>query len=64
MTKILIVNNAERGITEFVKPLENILDEAAADSDVIEYEETLSTNTDVSLYDAIVLSGSPVGMIS
>ena len=61
MTKILIVNNAERGITEFVKPLENILDEAAADSDVIEYEETLSTNTDLSQYDAIVLSGSPVG---
>jgi GMP synthase (glutamine-hydrolysing) len=61
MTKISIVNNAERGIMEFVKPLKKIFEEAAADSDVIEYEETLSMNTNMSKYDAIVLSGSPAG---
>lgn len=59
MVKILIVNNAEKGITGFVEPIREILDEAGAVSDTIEYEETL--NTDMSEYDGIILSGSPRG---
>lgn len=59
MIKILIVNNAEKGITEFVEPIREILDEAGVVSDTIEYEETLNTN--MSKYDGIILSGSPRG---
>jgi GMP synthase (glutamine-hydrolysing) len=59
MLKLLIVNNAEKGITEFVKPLQKIIDDAGTASDVIEYEETL--NTGMSHYDGIILGGSPRG---
>jgi GMP synthase (glutamine-hydrolysing) len=56
MIKILIVNNAEKGITEFVEPIREIMDEARVASDIIEYEEILNTN--MSKYDGIILSGS------
>jgi len=59
MVKLLIVNNAEKGITEFVEPFQRIITEAGAASDVIEYEETLTTN--MSAYDGIILGGSPRG---
>ena len=59
MIKLLIVNNAEKGITEFVEPLQKIVSAAGAASEVIEYEETLSTN--ISSYDGIILGGSPRG---
>jgi GMP synthase (glutamine-hydrolysing) len=59
MTTILIINSAEKGITEFVKPLEKIVREAGAASSVIEYEETYTT--DMTSYDGIIMSGSPRG---
>ncbi len=59
MTTILIINSAEKGITEFVKPLEKIVREAGAASSVIEYEETFTT--DMTSYDGIIMSGSPRG---
>jgi GMP synthase (glutamine-hydrolysing) len=59
MTTILIINSAEKGITEFVEPLEKIVREAGAASVVIEYEET--PTTDMSTYDGIIMSGSPRG---
>ena len=56
---MLIVNNAEKGIRQFVEPLKIILDEAGTTSDIIEYEDTAVTG--LSLYDGIILSGSPRG---
>jgi GMP synthase (glutamine-hydrolysing) len=59
MIRLLIVNNAERGITEFVEPIQKILDEAGVVRHTIEYEETL--NMDMTRYDGTILSGSPRG---
>jgi GMP synthase (glutamine-hydrolysing) len=59
MMKLLIINNAEKGITEFVQPIRKILDEARVDSTTIEYKDTL--NTDMSQFDGIIMSGSPRG---
>jgi GMP synthase (glutamine-hydrolysing) len=59
MTTILIINNAEKGITQFVEPLQKIAAQAGAASDMIEYENSL--HTDMSLYDGIIMSGSPRG---
>ncbi|MGD2087553.1 MAG: hypothetical protein PVH61_15310 [Candidatus Aminicenantes bacterium] len=61
MTTILIINSAEKGITEFVQPLEKIVAEAEATVDIIEYEETSTPTTDMSAYDGIIMSGSPRG---
>lgn len=59
MIKILIVNNAEKGNTEFAEPIREILDEAGVVSETTEYEETINMN--MSKYDGIILSGSPRG---
>jgi len=59
MTTILIINSAEKGISEFVQPLEKIVREAGAASIVIEYEET--PTTEMNSYDGIIMSGSPRG---
>jgi len=59
MTTILIINSAEKGISEFVEPLEKIVREAGAASVVSEYEETSFTG--MSSYDGIIMSGSPRG---
>ena len=59
MTTILIINSAEKGITEFVQPLEKIVREAGAASVVIEYEET--PTIEMTSYDGIIMSGSPRG---
>lgn len=57
--KILIINNAEKGIDDFVIPLREIALESGAHVSVIEYEETL--NTDVFNFDGVIMSGSPRG---
>lgn len=57
--KILIINSAERGINQFVHPLEEIVLESRAIPDMINYQDTLHTN--ISLYDGILISGSPRG---
>lgn len=59
MIKLLIVNNAEKGITEYVELLQKIVTAADAVCDVIEYEDTSITN--MSGYDGIILGGSPRG---
>jgi GMP synthase (glutamine-hydrolysing) len=59
MLKILIVNNAEPGITEFANPLEKIVTDAGAVSFCIEYQECITF--DLNEFDGIILSGSPQG---
>jgi GMP synthase (glutamine-hydrolysing) len=59
MTTILIINSAEKGIIEYVEPIQKIAAQAGATSEVIEYEDSLNTN--MSLYDGIIMSGSPRG---
>ncbi len=59
MPKILIVNNAEPGITEFTNPLEKIVTDSGAVSFCIEYQECISFGFDE--FDGVVLSGSPQG---
>jgi len=59
MTTILIINSAEKGISEFVEPLQKIVEEASAVPGVIEYEEISAA--DMTSYDGIIMSGSPRG---
>ena len=56
---ILIVNNAEKGITEFTKPLKKIVSEAGLSSETIEYRDCL--HFDFETVEGILLSGSPQG---
>ncbi len=55
----LIINNAEPGITEFVRPLEKIVASSGNSFKTIEYEDTLKA--DLSKYLGFILSGSPRG---
>ncbi|UCH92715.1 MAG: hypothetical protein JSV88_20795 [Candidatus Aminicenantes bacterium] len=57
MAAILIINSAEKRITQYVEPLQNILEQSGVASEMIECEDSL--NTDMSLYDEIIMSGSP-----
>jgi len=57
--QILIINNAEPGIREFVLPIEKILRETDAITYFIEYEEAI--NIDLYAFDGIILTGSPKG---
>lgn len=59
MLKILIVNNAEPGITEFVRPIEKITEDAGATSFCIEYRDCDSFNFND--FDGVILTGSPQG---
>jgi GMP synthase (glutamine-hydrolysing) len=59
MLKILIVNNAEHGITEFTNPLEKIVADAGSDFLCIEYNQC--DNFNLIEYDGVLLSGSPQG---
>ena len=40
----LIINNAEKGISEFCEPIEKILHEAKIPCKTIEYQETLAAD--------------------
>jgi len=57
--QILIINNAEPGIREFVLPIEKIVRETDAIPYFIEYEEAI--NTDLDAFEGIILTGSPKG---
>lgn len=59
MTKILIINNAEPGISEFCESIEKILKSSGRAFNTIEYRHTLVTN--INHYHGIILSGSPRG---
>lgn len=56
---ILIVNNAEKGIREFTRPLEKMVSEAGFTSETIDYKDCL--NFDFAKEEGILLSGSPQG---
>jgi GMP synthase (glutamine-hydrolysing) len=57
--KILLVNNAEKGIDEFVRRLQHILNTAAVAADTISYLDTATVDPDK--YEGVILSGSPQG---
>ncbi len=59
MPHILIVNNAEAGITEFAEPIEKIIAASGSSSDFIEYADCLNLNFDE--FDGAILTGSPQG---
>jgi GMP synthase (glutamine-hydrolysing) len=56
---ILIINNAEQGITEFTRPLERIVKVAGCSYKTIKYTDSLGF--DFNSADGILLSGSPQG---
>jgi len=56
---ILVVNNAERGITAFTRPLEKIVSAAGFTSETIEYGDC--PEFEFEKEDGILLSGSPQG---
>lgn len=57
--KILIINNAEAGITEFVQPVKEILERSGFFSELAEYRDCRFIQ--FNKYDGVVLSGSPQG---
>jgi GMP synthase (glutamine-hydrolysing) len=59
MKRILIINNAEPGIDEFVEPLQKIVKNAGLDYLVADYKE--SGKMDFNKFDGIIMSGSPQG---
>lgn len=59
MPNILLVNNAEPGITEFAKPIEKIIEDTGFTSVFIEYKECLNFNFNE--FDGAILTGSPQG---
>lgn len=59
MPHILIINNAEAGITEFSEPIEEIVSVAGNTFVSIEYKDCLSANFND--FDGIILTGSPQG---
>jgi len=56
---ILIINSAEKGVTNFVSPIEKIVSGAGAISTIIQYDSLPQTN--ISVYDGVIISGSPRG---
>lgn len=59
MPKILIVNNADPGITEFAQPIEKIIIEVGSTYNFIEYAECIDFNFNE--FDGAILTGSPQG---
>ena len=59
MQKVLIINNAEPGINEFVEPLQKIAKEAGVASILIEYSN--AADFDFNTVGGILMSGSPQG---
>lgn len=57
--RILIVNNAEENITEFVDPIKKISNSLNINSDIIQYSDLFTIK--LFKYDGIILSGSPKG---
>ena len=59
MPGILIVNNAEPGISEFTTPVEKIVEQAGAKPVTIEYADCPDFN--FAAFDGVILTGSPQG---
>jgi GMP synthase (glutamine-hydrolysing) len=59
MARILIVNNAEPGITEFTTPIEKIVAQSGSTSVSIEYADCVHFNFEP--FDGVILTGSPQG---
>lgn len=59
MQKLVLINNAEPGITEFATPIEEIVEKAGSTSVFIEYADCLDFNFDG--FDGAILTGSPQG---
>lgn len=59
MQKILVVNNAEPGTSEFTKPIERIVEMAGAIAVCIDYRDCV--NVDPDNFDGVILTGSPQG---
>lgn len=59
MPRILLVNNAEPGITEFAKPIEKIISDAGSEFVLIEYSACIGFNFET--FDGAILTGSPQG---
>lgn len=59
MSEILIVNNAESGITEFTQPLEKLATDCGYTSLTVEYPQCIELNFDH--FSGVILSGSPQG---
>lgn len=59
MPKILLVNNAEPGITEFTRPIEKIIARVGSTSISIDYGECTKFN--FNNFDGVILTGSPQG---
>lgn len=59
MPRIVIINNAEPEVIEFVTPLQKIVADAGMISETIDYAESPDYNFDS--IDGIILSGSPQG---
>ena len=57
--KILIVNNAEKEVADFVAPIEHLLNENSIEFSTIQYSDL--TNTELEDFDGIILSASPRG---
>ncbi len=57
--KILIFNNADKGVREFTDPIESILNDRACEWFTLEYHDITQKNNNN--YDAIILSASPFG---
>lgn len=57
--KVLIINNAEKSIEDFTRPIEIILNTLQVSSETIHYRET--THDNLNDYKAAILSASPFG---
>jgi GMP synthase (glutamine-hydrolysing) len=57
--RVLIFNNAEKGIKEFTEPVESIVDNLGREWVTVEYADSIQKATNH--YDAIILSASPFG---
>ena len=59
---LLVINNAEKGITEFVEPITVLLEEAGVQWETAEYQEIpVQQVQQLTGYSGILLSGSPCG---
>ena len=57
--RVLVFNNAEKGVKEFTGPIESILNELGCEWVTLEYTDRLPKNNNN--YDGIILSASPFG---
>ena len=57
--RVMIFNNADKGVREFTQPLESILDDLGYAWVTLEYTDRILKNNNH--YDAIILSASPFG---